>query len=531
MSKDNIQKKKGIPAGILIFIGLVFLPIILLLVFVTLKLIIEGKQVVIFIIFLMIELSMGYLISFNPIRKGIKKLSKKSENIESKDKIKKSYVSDEAKQQQYKNYKEFKEKEMRDFLENLPQNNKNIICRNTRYDGDIHAILFLLKVFVIGWVPIILGIYLSYLLSKSVDFKIQPGTWQAYVSLILVIASAAGMVIGIMLYSKRNNVGSKYFYYVIAEEGLYFTHVGEDAIGGFIRAHMKIAGKIKSVPLWVYVLIFMLIKKGRAAAIRLAYMETSFKVSRKYQIAEKLLNCDMFENFCNKVVGVTQIKEYLYGSKTTWKYLRAGVECEETQIIYKTTDNYEHLISEFRKRLVCETVGDTLSRAERYQVYANITRRTLTLLFAALVLILISIDAYGMYLRNTAAAESLHDGIFKSIRYIFARRAERRSIRGIYGVILLVVIPIIKMIVDIVRARTFTVVSVKAIDFYKSKQRFYYEIFSEFHYFAKVEWQGETVTVGLSKDMWKQRESVEPLLVLRKGIPYCLIYRKNLSER
>ena len=47
MSKDNTQKKKGIPAGILIFIGLIFLPVILLLLFVTLKLIIEGKDVII----------------------------------------------------------------------------------------------------------------------------------------------------------------------------------------------------------------------------------------------------------------------------------------------------------------------------------------------------------------------------------------------------------------------------------------------------------------------------------------------------
>lgn len=92
-------------------------------------------------------------------------------------------------------------------------------------------------------------------------------------------------------------------------------------------------------------------------------------------------------------------------------------------------------------------------------------------------------------------------------------------------------IPIIKMIVDIVRARTFTIVSAKVNNFYKPKQPFYYEIFSEFHYFANVEWNGENVSVGLSKSMWKQKDNVEPLLVLRKGIPYCLIYRKNLSVR
>lgn len=452
MQKVSKQKKKGIPGGVLIFIGVLFLPIVLLFVVLTIKIILEDKALSGAFILLVLELLIGYFVSINPIRKGIKKLrnnkeekvsqnredskyeskNKIDENInESKD-IKKAYMADKNKQTEYKNYKEFREKEMRDFLENLPLYNRNKICRDTRYDDDKHAILFLLKIFVIGWLPIILGIYLSYLLSKSVDFKIQPGTWQAYVSLILVIASAGGMVFGIMLYSKRNNVGSKYFYYVIGENGLYFTHIGEDAIGGFIRAHMKIAGKIKTVPLWIYVLIFMLIKRGRAAAIRLAHVETSFKVSKKYQIAEKLLNCNMFESYCNKVVGVTQIKEYSYGSKITWKYLRAGVECKETQIIYKATDNYEQLINEFRKRLVCETVGDTLSRAEKYQVYVNVTRRALTLLFAAVILILISIDAYGMYLRNTAAAESLYDGIFKSARYILAYRAERRSIRGLY---------------------------------------------------------------------------------------------------
>ena len=37
--------------------------------------------------------------------------------------------------------------------------------------------------------------------------------------------------------------------------------------------------------------------------------------------------------------------------------------------------------------------------------------------------------------------------------------------------------------------------------------RRYYEVLSEFHYFANVEWKGENVSVGLSRSMWKQKDT------------------------
>lgn len=546
MSKDNARKKKEIPAGILIFIGVIFLPVILLLLFVTLKLIIEGKDVIAFTVFLIIELGLGYLLSFNPIRKGIKKLSKKASkdvqvyknNSESQKKdinnedTEKQWTKYTKQNNKYLDYKDFKDNKLRERVENLNVNNNITVCRDNQFDdGNKSVIGFLLKTFVLAWLPIIVGIFLYYLLAKSVEFKILPGTWQAYASLLIVVAASAGAIMTIKLYSSRNNVGNKFLYYVISDEGLYFTHLGFDEIGRFIRAHTKSIAKLASVPMWMYVLVFMLNGSSRYSAIWLARVETSFRINKKYQIAERLLKSDEYKLCCNKVLAVTKLKEYSYGCEVTWKYLRNGVEGIETHIIYKNTNNYEQLINEFKKRIASENVGDILNKAEKRQLYANVVRISLTLLLGALVVVVVAIDSYGLYLRNTGAAEDLSDGILKSFRYFLAYRGRRRSIRGIYGILLFVIIPIVKMIVDIINVKKFTVISVKIIDYYKPNRKIYYEILSEFHYFATVKWNAGTVSVGLSKHMWKQKDNVEPMLVLRKGVPYCLIYRKNLSAR
>ena len=359
MSKDNIQKKKGIPAGILIFIGVIFLPVILLLLFVTLKLIIEGKDVIAFTVFLIIELVVGYFISINPIRKGIKKLSKNTSYnvINQNDKDSNNNVSSEkewikytTQDNKYLDYKDFKDNKLKERVENLNVNNNITVCRDNQFDdGNKSVIGFLLKTFVLAWLPIIMGIFIYYLLAKSVEFKILPGTWQAYVSLLIVVVASTGAIMTIKLYSKRNNVGNKFLYYVISDEGLYFTHLGFDEIGRFIRTHTKSIAKLASVPMWMYVLAFMLNGSSRYSAIWLARVETSFRINKKYQIAERLLKSDEYKLCCNKVLAVTKLKEYSYGCEVTWKYLRNGVEGIETHIIYKNTNNYEQLINEFKK--------------------------------------------------------------------------------------------------------------------------------------------------------------------------------------
>lgn len=52
-------------------------------------------------------------------------------------------------------------------------------------------------------------------------------------------------------------------------------------------------------------------------------------------------------------------------------------------------------------------------------------------------------------------------------------------------------IPIINMMIDMANSKAFTVVPVKVKNYYKQKKPFYYEVLSEFHYFANVEWKGE----------------------------------------
>lgn len=416
------------------------------------------------------------------------------------------------------------------FLESLSNKDGNTICRDARFaEGEHHVILFLLKALAVGVLPLAAGIILYSLIAASVDYRIQVGTWQAFASLIVLIAASVGVVLGIKGCARRNSVGNKFLYYVISDQGLYYTHLGLGPLGKLIRESVCGVEKIKTLPLWIYALVFLIGGHGRSHARQLARAEVVFRLNQKYHIAEKLLTSEAFEGYCSKVVGVTRIREYAYGCEITWKYIRNGVEEKETQIIDRNTGNYAQLMDAFKARMVCEEIGEPLGREERKKVYANILRRGATLLLGALIIAVVALEAYSLYLKNTSKAQNLSDGLVKTARYYMANRAERRSIRGVYGIIVLVLVPIAKLIVDAVQAKRFTAVPVQVKSYVQSKKPFYYEALNEFHYFAHIEWKGETVSVGLGKAMWKQRDRVEPLLVLRKGVPYCLVYRKSAS--
>lgn len=414
------------------------------------------------------------------------------------------------------------------FLESLSGKEGNIICRDTQYDdGEHHTILFLLKALAIGVLPLAAGSILYSLIAASVDYRIQAGTWQAFASLFVLVAASVGVVLGIKGYARRNRVGNKFLYYVISDQGLYYTHLGLGPLGRLIRESVRGVEKIKMYPLWIYALVFLLGGHGLGRARQLARAEVVFKLNQQYHIAERLLTSKAFEGYCSKVMGVTRIREYACGCEITWKCIRNGVEETNTQIIDRHTENYALLMDAFRARMVSEESGELLGREERKQVYANILRRGATLLLGALIIAVVAVEAYSLYLKNTSKAQNLSDGLLKTARYYMANRAERRSIRGVYGIIALVLIPIARLIIDAVQAKQFTAVPVRVKGYVKSKKPFYYEVLNEFHYFANIEWKGEMVSVGLSKAMWKQRDQVEPLLVLRKGVPYCLVYRKS----
>ena len=50
------------------------------------------------------------------------------------------------------------------------------------------------------------------------------------------------------------------------------------------------------------------------------------------------------------------------------------------------------------------------------------------------------------------------------------------------------------------------------------------KISSGYRYFAVVRYNNTTVKVGLSEEMWEQKDNVTPILVLRKKVPYCFSY-------
>ena len=97
----------------------------------------------------------------------------------------------------------------------------------------------------------------------------------------------------------------------------------------------------------------------------------------------------------------------------------------------------------------------------------------------------------------------------------------------IYFCVFVLFVAFAKMIHDIIKTNVFTYVLVEDPEYYEPRRSLLDKIGKDYRYFAKVKYKDKTVNVGLSKEMWEQKETVTPLLVLRKGIPYCLIYQQT----
>lgn len=225
-----------------------------------------------------------------------------------------------------------------------------ILCRDKQYDnGDIPLVIFLLKCAGVVVVPVVLAIFASNLISKSVGYRIQPGTWQAWASFLVVMGGSAFAVFGLWLCSRYNALGNKFYYYIIDEkDGLSFAHMGRSSLAYYVEKKATLLEKVKSTPSFLYVLIYLLGRQSRGIAFQLARMEMYFKVNRKHHFVEELLLGESYAGYCEKIVGVRKIKYFSKGCEVWLVSLKDGVEQETKQIIYRSTQNYDLLMSKIK---------------------------------------------------------------------------------------------------------------------------------------------------------------------------------------
>ncbi len=402
----------------------------------------------------------------------------------------------------------------------------HIICRDKQFDnGDKPVIFLLLKLMLCAVVPLTLAIVLSFLLSKSVGGNIRPNTWQAWTSLMIIIVFTLIMVLSFRLCAKYNAIGNKFYYYIIDDKkGLSFAHMAKDNLAYFTATKATALEKIKSSPSPLYMLLYILNGKNRVLALRLARMQMYFKVNQKHGFVENLLQSEQYEDYTYKIVGVRKIKYFSKGCEVTLVYMSEGVEQVQTQIIYRNTENYSQLLDKLKSFITDRRIGHELSGEQVGQIHLNMYRRFgITLLMLVILILLVILGIYGYIEASYKASIAGIEGLKMAWGWLAARR-KRRIIRIFWFVILVVMAVIGKLISDIILVDRFTYTAdIKILHYYRAKGKWYRRLLGDYKYFAKIQYGDTTVDVGMSKKMWDKKDSVEPVLALRKNVPYCII--------
>ena len=415
----------------------------------------------------------------------------------------------------------------------IPKNGTQILCRDEQFDnGDWPLIKALLKMFLYFIVPFAAMIAGEILISKSVGGRIEPGSWQAWASMLIVVAGSIVIVLAIVFWGKYNAYGNRFIYFIIHEEnGLSVAGLNNGKLCGYVESEAMALEKIKAMPSPLYLLLYILCSKRRWMARKLARMQGYFLVNQKHHFIEKLLLGPNYSQYSDKIFSVSRIKYFSKGCEVFYTVMANGVQEERRQYIYRETTNYDILLAKL-KELCKESnkesrTGWELSDEQVKQIRKNICRRLAILFVLAVVIVIVAYFGIQRYYESSAKAEMLQQAGEAVLSYgqsVLASRGRRRAYKGVIFVVVVMGAALIKLLSDAIRVHMFTCVRAEVVNYFQKSGSWYRRCTSDYPYYATVRYNNMTVTVGLSKEMWEKREEVRPLLVLKKGTPYCLIY-------
>ncbi len=509
------QKKRGL-AIFLIVLGAFVTLMGALLVLMTLSMILTGEDFISNGILAVILLALTFVLGILPLMKGIR-------IWQGKDKRQKNDHTQSG-------------QKMQSVQPSVPQESvihetaKQILCKDEQFDnGDWSMVKALLKVFLYIILPIVAICVGQVLVTKSAGGRIVPNTWQAWASMLIVVGGSLLLVLLLVVWSKYNAIGNKFYYFIIHEdEGVSVACLDTGRLGGYVANKASALEKIKASPSPLYVLLFFLCCKNRRGAVRLARMQMYFQVNQKYRFVEKLLMSDSYDQYSDKIIAVQKIKYFPKGCEVSYTVMVDGVQQERKQYIYRETSHYELLIDKLKQMCTNHNrVGDELSDVQATRVRKNIYRRLAVLATCALILIVVLYASIRQYYESSYEAEVLSKSGAEILGYaesVLASRGRRRAYRVVGFMIVVMGAALIKLLSDAIRVHTFTCIPVEVLSYHEKGGSPIKRILGDYRYFATVRYNGATVTVGLSREMWVQREHVTPLLVLRKNVPYCIIF-------
>lgn len=411
----------------------------------------------------------------------------------------------------------------------IPKNGTQILCRDEQFDnGDWPLVKALLKALLYTLLPLVLLIAGEVWLSKSVGGNITPGTWQAWASFLILAIGCTASIGSLVLWARYNAVGNKFFYFILhEEEGLSVAGLDNGKLRGYIDSQASTLEKSKAASSPLYFLLYLLCSKNRRVARRLARMQASFQVNQKHHFIEKLLMSPNYVHYSDKIISVSKIKYFSRGCEVFYTVLVEGVQEERRQYIYRETTNYDKLLAKLKELCKEKRVGRELTEEQVKRVRRNIYRRLAILVVLAVVVVLGVFAGLHRYYESSAKAELFEQTGAVVLSYgqsVLASRGRRRAYRGVIFVVVVMGAALIKLLSDAIRVHMFTCVRAEVVNYFQKSGSWYRRCTSDYPYYATVRYNNMTVTVGLSKEMWEKREEVRPLLVLKKGTPYCLIY-------
>lgn len=400
-----------------------------------------------------------------------------------------------------------------------------VLCRDEQYDNGVVSTFKLLTLAVLIMVlPIALAMKLSIVVNRMAQQMQAYDSALKFLSLCFIVGGAVLAISGLIYLSKNFAVGNRFQYYILDEkEGLFYSYFGFDPIMYYMKNVISFKGKLKNSSAWFYALLYIFSDKKGASARRLNQMDMYFNANREGGFWEHALMSNDLQKFASKIVGVEKIKYTPKGCAVSFFTLQDGVENKHTLNIYRSTSHYERLLQQFKVFVQEERIGDELNFEQMQVVRRNIWRRMGRFAIGMVIACVLLLGMYYMYLASLQDAAFMQDGVFQFAKLSLAKRELIQFQRGVAWAVLLTGSIFIKMLVDFIATKNFTVQNVDIKDYGAYEKNFFTWLDLNYPYFAKVAFMDGDIMIGMGKETYENRDMKKPCLVLKKGIPYCLI--------
>lgn len=401
--------------------------------------------------------------------------------------------------------------------------NENILFRDMSMDehGDRKFILILLEMMLVWVLPIFALILFPMALFTTEKLKEQGSPEQIACSWILLIGIPC--IIALIFCWNRSHIyrlGNRSLYFILDKNNdLHYAHIGSGELNQFFRKNISIKDKIKFTPrILIYGFFFLFRNSYGPSKTSFMKQQLYYELNLKEHIAERLLTSESYKAFAIQIFSVKKIKQFSKGCEITAVVFINGKEATRRFTIYNTTENYQLLMEHFQNMSLANySEGLPLTAYQSRTLNRIIMKRAAVFIVLLIFIVLVLILRYLSY-RHESTVD------FFIMRWL-ASRSMRSVIRGSAFAVIMLLTIFSRYIYDLLRPSQFRCVNISVDKWTQANEAPIKRIFSDFSYFVHITYNGKSVTLGVDKALWHNRDNSEVVLILRNNTPYCLMLR------